>query len=172
MPFGVDDARVCRASEGIGMKPYVLSVVPEDVLSFFSDVSRVVEGLEDVTLPEGRELSCHMLTRALSARMHNKKSSSVRLRTRTGLFNGRYTHSWLLVSSVSNPGSEWIIDAYPVGALAGSRCGVLLWDASVVTNLYEYLEATSESVRRSPDFARCVRATSDAVSRTKKALGL
>lgn len=154
------------------MDAYVLRVVPNDVLAFFRDVSRVVENLGEVVLPQGCELSCHVLTRALSARMHNRKRSMLRLRTRTGLFNGRYSHSWLMVSPASDLRSEWIIDVYPVGSLAGCHGGALLWDASVVANLYEHRDVATEEIRRPPEFNRSVRATSEAVSATKKALGL
>jgi hypothetical protein len=155
------------------MNPHVLELVPDDVRTFFVDVSRVVENLDEVSLPDGELLSCHMLARAISARMHNKKTSSVCLRTKTGFFGGMFTHSWLVATSTQDPfQEEWVIDPYPVGAVVGSSGGALLWARIVARSLYEPREKVTTEVLAKPNFRRHVRAASDAVSRTKKALGL
>jgi len=152
------------------MVPYVLGVTPADVLLLFCTVSRILEELGVVELPNNEELSCHVLARAIALRMYGS-FPSVNLRTQTGYFNGPYDHSWICITSKESPGA-WILDVYPVGGIAGQKAGALLWDWRVAGNLYRKKKSVRVRVVGQPQFLSTVRFTSARIAETKRALGL
>lgn len=141
------------------MKPYVLSVLPEEDVKLFKEIQKIIERFPDIDLGKdeaGEEvvLSCHILARAVG--------KVFSLRYVDGLFYPNYQHTWLLTANGN------ILDVYPVGMLGGP---IILVDAdpygySPARWLYKKKRVLRGRAQK-PSFKRAVRKVEAVVSELK-----
>jgi len=87
------------------METYAASRVPREELRIFVKIEKVVQKMAKVELEKNKQMSCHLLARAL-ARFFP-------VECRDGYFGKCNKHSWL-VTKTGN-----IIDSYPVAVIGG-----------------------------------------------------
>ena len=114
------------------MRPYMVSMIPEQDLFLFQEIERVVQKMPDVDLGKDEEgmrilVSCHMVVRAITRLFPEvaRKDGYFTKNAKKGI-----RHSWLVIKR--NP--NLLIDPYPVALVGGPimvHCGFFTvpWDS-------------------------------------------
>ena len=99
--------------------------------------SRVAKIPEDIVLPYGQPLSCHIVARAVL-----RFSYPVELSVVDGWY-AVFEHSWLSI-----PGTSDVFDVYPVGTLTSRQGGAIFVVGEVARWLYKNVSDRKEEFRQ------------------------
>lgn len=108
------------------MKPFVMNDLYDDQIQTLEELQRKISQIpDDIVLPSNRDLSCHILARALA-----RFSYPVKLEVVDGWYADMFPHSWL------RQGHMGVYDPYPVGVLLANQSRVVFTRIEVAQHTY------------------------------------